>query len=107
MTGERPNPDVLLRRIVEDRARQQRGKLTIFFGAAPGVGKTFAMLEAARAEMQQEKREVAVGVVETHGRFETGALVLGLELLPQRKLIYRGVEFEEFDLELALTRRPS
>ena len=68
MADERPDPDQLLRRVVEEEERARRGKLSIFFGAAPGVGKTYAMLEVARAEMEQEKRDVVVGVVETHGR---------------------------------------
>jgi two-component system, OmpR family, sensor histidine kinase KdpD len=103
---ERPNPDELLRRVVAAEARERRGKLTVFFGAAPGVGKTYAMLEIARAEMEQEKRDVVVGIVETHGRYETGAQLLGLELLPRRKLHYRGVDVEEFDIDAALARKP-
>jgi two-component system sensor histidine kinase KdpD len=103
---DRPDPDALLRRIALEEARQRVGKLTIFFGAAPGVGKTYAMLEAARAEVLAERRDVVVGVVETHGRFETGALVVGLELLPRRKVSYRGVEVDELDLDGALARRP-
>ncbi len=103
---DRPNPDELLRRVVAAEARGQRGKLTVFFGAAPGVGKTYAMLEIARAEMEREKRDVVVGIVETHGRYETGALLLGLELLPRRKLSYRGIDVAELDLDAALARRP-
>jgi two-component system, OmpR family, sensor histidine kinase KdpD len=103
---DRPNPDELLRRVVAAEEREKRGKLTIFFGAAPGVGKTYAMLEVARAEMEREKRDVVVGIVETHGRYETGAQLLGLELLPRRKLQYRGVEVQELDLDAALTRHP-
>jgi two-component system sensor histidine kinase KdpD len=103
---DRPNPDELLRRVVAAEARAKRGKLTVFFGAAPGVGKTYAMLEVARAEMEQEKRDVVLGIVETHGRYETGAQLLGLELLPRRKLHYRGVDVEEFDLDAALKRHP-
>jgi two-component system sensor histidine kinase KdpD len=106
MADARPNPDELLRRVVEEEAKNKRGKLTIFFGAAPGVGKTYAMLEVARAAMQDEKRDVVVGVVETHGRYDTGALLLGLELLPRRRLSYRGVTLEELDLDAALARRP-
>src|SRR5689334_24611791 len=64
------------------------------------------MLEVARSEMEQEKRDVVIGIVETHGRYETGALTLGLELLPRKKLDYRGVELQEFDLDAALARRP-
>src|SRR4051812_15881667 len=106
MLNERPNPDELLRRLAEEEKQQKRGKLTIFFGAAPGVGKTYAMLEVARAELAEE-REVLVGVVETHGRVETAALLVGLEVLPRRKISYRGVEVEEFDLDAALARRPA
>jgi two-component system sensor histidine kinase KdpD len=102
----RPDPDELLRRVEADVQRKKRGRLTIFFGAAPGVGKTYSMLEVARAEMEQEKRDVVVGIVETHGRYETGAQLLGLELLPRRKVLYRGMELEEFDLDAALKRRP-
>lgn len=105
MPKDRPDPDELLRRVVEEQARLERGKLTLFFGAAPGVGKTYAMLEAARVAVA-EGRRVLVGIVETHGRFETAALLNGLELLPRRKVGYRGFELEEFDLDAALARRP-
>ena len=103
---ERPDPDELLRQVVAEESKKSRGKLTIFFGAAPGVGKTYTMLEVARAELEQEKRDVVIGIVETHGRYETGALTLGLELLPRRKVSYRGVVLEEFDLDAALARHP-
>ncbi|RYZ10279.1 MAG: sensor histidine kinase KdpD [Myxococcales bacterium] len=103
---ERRSPDDLLRRVVADAARERRGKLTVFFGAAPGVGKTYAMLEVARAEMEREKRDVLVGVAETHGRYDTGAQLLGLQLLQKRKHHHRGVTVEEFDLDAALARRP-
>jgi two-component system sensor histidine kinase KdpD len=106
MADARPNPDELLRRVVAEEAKKQRGKLTIFFGAAPGVGKTYAMLEVARAAMEDEKRDVVVGVVETHGRYDTGALLLGLELLPRKKIDYRSVTLEELDIDAALARRP-
>jgi two-component system, OmpR family, sensor histidine kinase KdpD len=102
----RPDPDELLRRVLAEDQRAKRGKLTVFFGSAPGVGKTYAMLEVARAEMEQQKRDVVVGIVETHGRYETGAQLLGLELLPRRKVTYRGVLIEEFDLDAALKRHP-
>src|SRR5262245_33856156 len=87
-------------------AERRGGKLTIFFGAAPGVGKTYAMLEVARAELERETRDVVVGIVETHDRYETAALALGLEILPRRKVAQRGVEIEEFDLDAVLARRP-
>lgn len=101
----RPDADELLVRLREDEQRAKRGKLTIFFGAAPGVGKTYAMLEAARSE-RDLRRDVVIGVVETHGRYDTAALTIGLELLPRRQVDYRGVKLEEFDLDAALVRRP-
>ena len=90
----------------EDEARKAQGKLKIFFGAAPGVGKTHTMLEAARAR-RAEGLDVVVGWVETHGRKETEALLEGLEVMPRRQLSYRGTRLEEFDLEAALDRRPT
>ena len=105
MTQARADPDELLRQVAAEERRTSRGKLVIFFGAAPGVGKTYAMLEAARSE-RDCKRDVVIGVVETHGRYETGALVIGLEMLPRRKVDHRGVTLEEFDLEGALARKP-
>jgi two-component system, OmpR family, sensor histidine kinase KdpD len=101
----RPDPDELLRRVQDEETRARRGKLTVFFGAAPGVGKTYAMLEAARSE-RDLKRDVVVGIVETHGRYDTAALLIGLELLPKKKLPYHGMTLEEMDLDLALARKP-
>ncbi len=106
MTERRPDPDTLLKRVNDEAARPLRGKLTIFFGAAPGVGKTYSMLEAARAE-RAAGRDVVVGVVETHGRYDTGALMLGLELLPRRRVLQRGATLGEFDLDLAVARKPA
>lgn len=103
---DRPDPDELLERIQSDEARSRRGRLKIFFGSAPGVGKTYAMLEAARAR-RSEGLDVVAGWVETHGRRETEALLEGLERLPPRVLSYKGRELEEFDLEAALDRRPA
>ena len=105
MGGERPDPDELLARVEAERKRAHRGKLTIFFGAAPGVGKTYAMLEASRFE-REDGRDVVVGIVETHGRYDTGALLLGLEILPRRKVEHRGVVLEELDVDAAIKRRP-
>lgn len=102
---DRPNPDELLARAAAESRGAQRGRLKIFFGAAPGVGKTYAMLEAARLQ-QKAGVDVAVGIVETHGRQETGALLEGLEILPRRKAGHRGITIEEFDLDAALQRRP-
>jgi two-component system sensor histidine kinase KdpD len=105
MIDARRDPDELLKRVKEEERRAQRGKLVVFFGAAPGVGKTYSMLEAARSE-RDLKRDVVIGVVETHGRYDTSALVIGLELLPRKKVEYRGVTVDEFDLDGALARRP-
>jgi two-component system sensor histidine kinase KdpD len=81
MTDARPDPDQLLDKIKDEEVRAARGKLKIFFGASAGVGKTYAMLSAARQRAQQGA-DVVIGVVETHGRKETEALVDGLERLP-------------------------
>ena len=106
MADIRPNPDALLKRVQEEEARQHQGKLKVFFGANPGVGKTYAMLEAAH-EQKRDGVDVVIGVVETHGRAETEALVEGLELVPCRIVDYRGTVLKEFDLDAALARRPT
>ena len=106
MVRDRPDPDELLELIHAEEARATRGRLKIFFGACAGVGKTYAMLEAARAR-RKDGIEVVIGWVETHGRAETEALLEGLETLPPRRLSYRGVSLTEFDLDAALERRPS
>jgi two-component system sensor histidine kinase KdpD len=106
MAERRPDPDELLARVREEEARSLRGKLTIFFGAAPGVGKTYLMLEAARLEAEDQKRDVVVGIVETHGRYDTASLLIGLELLPRRSVIHRGIKLEELDIDAALRRHP-
>ncbi|MBI4916771.1 MAG: sensor histidine kinase KdpD [Acidobacteria bacterium] len=106
MEPERPDPDVLLARIREQESRRERGRLKVFFGGCAGVGKTYAMLEAARAR-QGEGVDVVVGWVETHGRADTEALLDGLERLRPRELSYRGVVLREFDLDAALERRPA
>jgi two-component system sensor histidine kinase KdpD len=102
----RPNPDDLLRRINEEEARARRGRLKVFFGFAPGVGKTFRMLQVARDLVADQGLDVVIGCVETHRRRETAAMMLGLELLPRRRIEYRGHVIEEFNLEAALARRP-
>jgi len=102
----RPDPDALLAQLRSDEARAQRGKLRIYFGASAGVGKTWAMLSAAQRE-RATGRDVLIGVVETHGRSETAALLSGLEALPLRELDYRGRTLAEFDLDAALARRPA
>jgi two-component system sensor histidine kinase KdpD len=106
MPDRRPDPEALLARVREEEARAGRGRLKIFFGASPGVGKTYAMLEEARAK-RRAGVDVAVGVVETHGRAETAVLLEGLEVLPRRQIEYKGVSLREFDLDGALARRPA
>jgi len=102
---ERPNPDLLLAALQKEEGRQKRGKLKVFLGMAPGVGKTYAMLEAARRELAAG-RDVVIGYIETHGRKETEALVQGLPLIPRLTLDYRGVPLTEMDLDSVLTRHP-
>ena len=106
MSEHRPDPEALLARVKEEEARARRGKLKLFFGAAAGVGKTYAMLEAAR-EQRADGVDVVVGYVETHRRAETEALLHGLETLPRRVVDYRGAALEEFDLDAALQRHPA
>lgn len=103
---DRPDPDALLRRMQEAEARAKRGKLKIFFGFAPGVGKTYRMLQVARDLVTDQHIDVVVGIVEDHKRIETARLVLGLDLLPRNKVQYRGHTLDEFDLDAALARRP-
>src|SRR5438876_2166750 len=106
MSAQRPNPDELLARVQAEQARQARGQLKIFFGATAGVGKTYAMLKAAH-ERRAEGVDVVVGWVDTHGRAETAALLAGFEALPRRPVIYHSTTLNEFDLDAALTRRPT
>ncbi|KIG09928.1 sensor histidine kinase [Caballeronia concitans] len=101
----RPNPDELLDRLQREDEKRQRGRLKVFFGASAGVGKTFAMLQAARRR-REEGVDVVVGVAETHGRKETLALLEGLETLPPARIAYRGRLLAEFDLDAALARKP-
>ncbi|HMF22274.1 MAG TPA: sensor histidine kinase KdpD [Pseudolabrys sp.] len=99
--AQRASPDALLALA----KREGRGHLKIFLGAAPGVGKTYAMLSSARAE-KTGGRDVVAGLVETHGRRETEQLIDGLEALPRRPIVYRNQVMHEFDLDAALSRRP-
>ena len=105
MTDPRPDPEALLTQAEEEEARRLPGRLTIFFGAAPGVGKTYAMLEAAR-KASSDGADVVVGYVEPHARPDTQALVLGLDVLPRKRLEHRGTQLIELDLERALERKP-
>src|SRR3954466_5599205 len=97
----RPEPEALLL----EAGRGNRGRLKIYLGMAPGVGKTYAMLGGAR-QAKAAGRDVVVGVVETHGRAETAALLQGLEIIPRRAVAHRGHTLQEFDLAAVLARRP-
>jgi two-component system sensor histidine kinase KdpD len=101
-TDRRPSPEALLREV----EKSQRGRLKIFLGAAPGVGKTYEMLSSAQAR-RREQIDVVIGVVESHGRAETEALVAGLESIPRQTIDYRGRALTEMDLDAILARRPA
>src|SRR5690242_6903429 len=101
----RPHPDRVVARMRKEDARPKRGKLKVFFGMSAGVGKTYAMLEEARARAA-EGLDVVVGYAEPHIRPDTEALLLGVEILPYRVVEYRGARLKEFDLDAALNRRP-
>src|SRR5580658_3716549 len=105
MNASRPDPDLLLARMHETQARARRGRLTIFFGANAGVGKTYAMLEAAQRR-RAEGIEVVVGYVELHGRSDTEQLLTGLEQLAPLTIKVGESTRREFDLDAALARRP-
>lgn len=107
MQTGRPDPDKLLELVKADREVSRRGRLKIFFGAAAGVGKTYAMLSEARRLAFDEGRDVVIGIVEHHGRAETLSLIDGLTQLPPLEIEHRGVRLTEFDLEGALARSPS
>src|SRR5476651_1263241 len=98
----RPSPDALLKAA----QKEARGKFKIFFGAAPGVGKTYEMLQAAHRR-KAEGVDVVAGLVETHGRAETEALLVGLEILPRRTIDYKGRVLHEMDLDAILARQPA
>ena len=102
----RLNPDHLLARLTADQAKATRGKLKIFFGACPGVGKTYGMLSEAR-RLRDTGLDVVIGLVETHGRRDTAALIAGLECLPMQDIPYQGKTLHELDLQAALRRRPA
>jgi two-component system sensor histidine kinase KdpD len=103
--AERPDPDALLAQMKREETESARGRLKIFFGMSPGVGKTYAMLQAAR-EKQTEGCEVVVGIVETHGRKETEALLEGMPIMPRMQTEYRGTTLTEMDLDGILTWHP-
>jgi two-component system sensor histidine kinase KdpD len=102
-SDQRPSPEALLE--AARREERRSGRLKIFVGAAPGVGKTYEMLQQARAR-KQDGYDIVVGVVETHGRKETQALLDGLEVVPRKRLEYRGQWLEEMDLDAIIARHP-
>src|SRR5215469_8892273 len=102
-THQRPSPDALLAKASKEES--PAGRLKVFLGAAPGVGKTYEMLQEARARLKEGK-DVVVGVVETHGRKETEALLDGLDVIPRRHLQYKNRPLDEMDLDAVLARRP-
>src|ERR1700731_5194217 len=101
-SDHRPSPDALLEAVQRE---ERLGKLRIFVGAAPGVGKPYEMLQTARAR-KKDGYDVVVGIVETHGRKETKALLRGLEIVPRRQVEYKGRSLEEMDLDAIIARRP-
>src|ERR1700755_604436 len=100
---KRPSPEALLE--AARRENDQAGRLKIFIGAAPGVGKTYEMLQSAHAKLKSGI-DVVVGVVETHGRAETEALLQGLEVIPRKRINYRDQVLEEMDIDALIARRP-
>lgn len=106
MREGRPSPEEMLARAEREAQKKHRGRLRVFFGAAPGVGKTYAMLEAAQI-LKRQGTDVVIGWVETHGRSETARLAEGLERVPARSVEHRGVTLADLDLDAALARRPT
>jgi two-component system sensor histidine kinase KdpD len=102
----RPDPDVLLKRLKQEESETPKGKLKIFFGMCAGVGKTYSMLQAAQ-KARSDGIDVVAGIVETHNRIETEELLEGLEKIPLKEISYRESIFKEFDLDAALRRKPS
>ncbi len=102
----RPDPDMLLAKIQSETIQEKKGKLKIFLGYAAGVGKTYAMLEAAQQRKDQFV-DVVIGLIETHNRKDTEAKLAGLEIIPRREMSYHGVKFTEMDIDAILSRNPS
>lgn len=105
MNEYKAKPEKLLEAIQKINSQENRGKLRVFLGMCPGVGKTYAMLKAAQ-EQQKRSVKVAVGVVETHGRKETEELLQGLKIIPRKQITYKNTELSEMDLDLILIEKP-
>src|SRR5471032_1474505 len=103
--ASRPDPDALLASLQREETRARRGRLKVFFGMCPGVGKTYAMLRAAQQELR-DGVDLVVGIVETHKRAETEALLAGLPIIPRKQIPYRDMQLTEMDLEAILARKP-
>ena len=101
----RPDPDALLRSVTREEKRRERGRLRVFFGMCPGVGKTYAMLEKA-GELRARGVDAVIGIVETHGREETETLAAALPVIPAAAIPYRGTTLREMDLDAVLARKP-
>ena len=106
MEDQRPDPEKLLQRAKEEERHHLRGKLKIYLGAAPGVGKTYSMLQDAMAARAKEL-DVVVGIVESHGRYEIESMLKNFETLPRQSVNYKGKELSEFDLDGVLKRNPA
>ena len=106
MSEDKRNPELLLKQIKEQTNNEHRGKLKIYLGAAPGVGKTYSMLEDAN-QKRKEDLDVIIGIVETHGRKDLEKLLIGLEELPLQKIDYKGHQLQEFNLDAAIKRAPA
>lgn len=102
---QRPNPYYLLNQVNKEENQSSKGKLKIFFGYAAGVGKTYSMLREAH-DMKESGKDVVIGYIEPHARAETTALIEGLEKIEPKNILYRGINFKEFDLDKALLRKP-
>ena len=105
MEENRPDPDKLLTSINQEEETKKRGKLKIFFGMSPGVGKTYSMLQTAHIDLSKGV-DVVVGYIESHNRPETSALLEGLEIIPRTKIEYKGTSLEEMDLDAIILRHP-
>jgi two-component system sensor histidine kinase KdpD len=105
MQDDRQDPDKILKRVQAEESKKRSGKLKIYLGAAPGVGKTYTMLQDAQ-EKRKQGLDVVVGVIESHGRKDIEGLIQGLEILPLLRIEYKGRFLQEFDLDNALKRAP-
>src|SRR5438309_3564620 len=102
----RPNPEELLKAVQREEAVQKRGFLKIFLGMAAGVGKTYEMLQEAQ-KLKRDGVDVVIGIIDTHGRQETAALLDGLKIIPEKKIVYKNTTFSELDIDEILKKKPA